>query len=662
MTHTTNISSQSENAGGRWWTIPVFMVLLSVFMLQLWLHGTRISATYDEPFHLLAGYRYLQCGDYGINPEHPPLPKILAALPIAMSAVVSPAPCGTKVTAKDEGFLTGAKFVAENGVERILTPARVAMSLFALLLAAMVFLAAREMFGPVVGLVALALLVFEPNFIAHGALVTTDMAITTTMFGAVYALYRYRQKPGRLRLLVLAVAVGLMMASKHSALVILPILVLLLLADVVLVQQLQQHSFSLSKRKVMQGALAFAGVFVIAFTVLWASYGFRYYALPNAGARSFVVGEFMDTLSGLSGRTVALLDRSRLFPEAYTFGLADIAEHNQNHDGRWTYFPLAFSMKSSVALLLLLPVGLALPVLYRERRREMLFLILPAVGYLAITMTSGINIGIRHLLPIYPFFMVLAAAGACTLAKRTRIAAVVVSLLLLLHAVTSIQTFPNYIAFSNAFWGGITQSHQQLTDSDVDWGQNLKLVKEYVEKNGNGRDCWLAYWGPGEVARVSQPCRLMPVAGWFESIEEVQIIPPVIEGLVFLSAESLPPQDLHFESFAKLKPLALLGGGIKVFEGRFEVVLTAAGSHWGRGRQLMKQGRYDEALSQNLEALKLVPEHPQAHLLLAELFAVSGKPDEAREAFEKTIQLAENHEHLPEIYIARARSGLEKLK
>ena len=109
MAHSISINTTSLRSGtdattavlrrarSRWLAIPIFVGLLGVFMLQLWLHTTSTSATYDEPFHLLAGYQYLQCGDYGINPEHPPLPKLLAALPIAMRALASPAlPCGSK--------------------------------------------------------------------------------------------------------------------------------------------------------------------------------------------------------------------------------------------------------------------------------------------------------------------------------------------------------------------------------------------------------------------------------------------------------------------------------------------------------------------------------------------------------------------------------------
>ena len=642
--------------------IPIFIGLLAVFMLQLWLHTARTSPTYDEPFHILAGYRYLQCGDYGINPEHPPLPKILAALPLATRAVAPPdLPCGSKTTKKAAGFLAGAKFVAQNGVERILIPARVAMSVVALLLAVMVFLAAREMFGPVEAFVALALLVFEPNFIAHGALVTTDTAITAAMLGTVYALYRFRQKPGKLRLVIFAVAIGLMLASKHSALLLLPIIFLLLLADILLTQLFERQSFTVSRRKILQGALALAAIPVVAFTVLWASYGFRYYALPNTNVRAFALSDFSDNLTGFSGSVVELLDRSHIFPEAYTYGLADIAEQNQNQGGHWSYFPKAFMMKTSVALLLLLPFGLAIPSLYRERRREMLFLVLPSVIYVAISLTSGFNIGIRHLLPVYPFFILLAAAGACALGRKTRIAAVVVGLLLVLHAATAIRTFPNYMPFSNAFWGGIDHTHEELTNADVDWGQNLKLVNDYIEKNRRGRDCWFAYWGPGEVARVSQPCRLMPAAGWNDSNEKIDIIPPVIEGLIFISHQALPPNDLHFENMADVKPIALLGGSIRVYEGRFEIRLASAVSHMGVGKKLLEAGRFEEAVAEQRKALEIVPNEPQAHLLLGEALAAAGKRDEARAHFDKTVGLAHVHEQLADAFIDRARRGVDKL-
>ena len=175
----------------------VVLLLFGLFSFQLWFHIVRTSVTIDEPVHILAGHRYLQCGDFGINTEHPPLLKLLAASPLIGRTFVEPyEECGSKINYRSEDFRGGMLFVAKNGVDSIVIPTRLAASLMSLLLAVLVFFAAREMFGRWASVVALALLAFEPALIAHGSLVTTDMALTTMMFVAAYALYRYLKKPG----------------------------------------------------------------------------------------------------------------------------------------------------------------------------------------------------------------------------------------------------------------------------------------------------------------------------------------------------------------------------------------------------------------------------------------------------------------------------------
>ena len=366
-------------------------------MFQLWLHIAHTSATNDEPFHIVAGYRHWQCGDYGINPEHPPLLKLLAALPIRSRAVVEPAwPCGARVTPNREGFFAGAQFLARNGFDRILIPTRLAASLMSLLLAASVFFAAKEMFGQVEAFVALTLLIFEPNLIAHGSLVTTDMALTATAFAAVYALYRYRRKPDVTRLLLTGLAFGLMLASKHSGILMPPILFLLLIADILLPARRSQAKTAASLcRDLLYNSAAYAMIFLIGLSVLWASYSFRYHALPGAAPEDgvsvvaffeYARPEVAAALYGGTGRAIDFIRRSHVFPESYVYGLADIVGGNKRWTyllgkvypgAQWFYFPLVFTIKTSIALLLLLPVALLTRELYRKHPREMLFLLVP---------------------------------------------------------------------------------------------------------------------------------------------------------------------------------------------------------------------------------------------------------------------------------------------
>src|SRR5207247_1426190 len=133
------------------------------------------SATSDEPVHILAGYRYWECGDFVINPEHPPLLKFLATAPLRARRLVEPDwPCGSRAPSKVEVAYGGAELVARNGMEQILIPTRLAAATMSVLLALLVCGVAWEMFGRAEALVALAILSFEPTVIAHGSLVTTD--------------------------------------------------------------------------------------------------------------------------------------------------------------------------------------------------------------------------------------------------------------------------------------------------------------------------------------------------------------------------------------------------------------------------------------------------------------------------------------------------------
>jgi hypothetical protein len=619
-------------------------LLLAAFVLQLRIQVTHTSATSDEPVHILAGYRYWECGDFVINPEHPPLLKLLATLPLRARRLVEPDwSCGSRVPTKVEVAYGGAQFVARNGMDRILAPARLAAASMSVLLAVLTCVLAWQMFGRLEALVALALLAFEPTVIAHGALVTTDMALTATTVLAVYTLYCYGRRPTVVRLLAAGVAVGVMLAAKHSAVVLLPILFALLVVDGLLIGQPPPATLHLGGRAWRTG-LAFIVVLLLALGVLWCSYGFRYYALPGAARETLSIADLFaanrpEVAQSLSGRLVALLHQSRLLPESYVFGLADVVALGQRPTfllghvyptGRWFYFPVAFTIKSSVALLILLPLGLLARGLYRTHPREMLFLLLPSLGYFAVSLTSGLNIGVRHLLPVYPFFMVVAAAGACWWSRQRRWCRVALVGLLVLHLAAAVRTAPSYIAFANDLWGGTRNAYRLLNDSNADWGQNLKLVDAYVREHGI-RDCWLAAIGMPDLVRPYTPCRRLPAFNWSATPQLVAIVPPVIEGTVFVSSWELPPWGgREYAALAEREPIDVIGGSILVFRGRFDVPLAAALSYAGRADQLLGWERFAEALRDARTAVELGPGDPRTHWELAAAAARNGLADEAR--------------------------------
>ena len=203
--------------------------LLLIFTLEL-VHVARVySATWDEAHHLYDGYTVWTRHDYRLNPEVPPLVKLTAALPLLPLHLYAPPNQGR--SEPKEAFLDGRAFVFGNGGDRVLFPARMACMLFSLLLAWLLYAAAREMFGDMPALAALALFVLDPNILAHGALITTDVGSACCIFGAVYAFYRYAKAPGTVRLLITGLATGLAMCAKFTGIFVLPMLLLLAVAE-----------------------------------------------------------------------------------------------------------------------------------------------------------------------------------------------------------------------------------------------------------------------------------------------------------------------------------------------------------------------------------------------------------------------------------------------
>ncbi|MEP6847787.1 MAG: phospholipid carrier-dependent glycosyltransferase [Acidobacteriota bacterium] len=636
----------------------IVLLLLGLFAFQLWFHATRTSPTVDELPHILAGHRHWQCGDFGINPEHPPLLKLLATVSLNFKTLIEPpVECGSKMTSKPESFLFGTKFIIQNGADAVVIPVRLSAALISLLLAVLVFTATWQMFGRWEALTALALLAFEPNLIANGSLVTTDMALAATAFAAFYALYKFGQKPGVIRFILVGAAVGLMLAAKHSAVIFVPILLVVLVADAFI---FRRGEMSPTKRISSQTA-SFAGFFLIALVLLWAFYGFRYHAIPAASGNTVSVESYIkannmlqpEIAESLSARIVGGVNRTHILPESYVLGLADIIASGSRNayifdrnypTGQWFYFPLAFVVKSSVALLLLLPLGFLFAFFVREKRREALFLIVPPLLFLAVALTSQLNIGVRHILPVYPFFIVITAGGAVWLSRKFDAFRFVVIALLLFHAATAVRTAPDYMAFSNDFWGGTNNTYRIFRGPDVEWGQNTKLLNEYLARE-KITDCWIAPYGLTDLIRVSQPCRLMP-GGFPADVTDQPIdpTPSAIEGTVLLSITTLPPRGgSEYLPITRSEPIAEIGGSVFVYRGRFEIPLVAALSYVIRADQLVRLDRSEEAIADGRKAVELGPDDPRTHLSLGIALARTGQKDEARREFETVIDAAKSN-------------------
>jgi hypothetical protein len=637
------------------------VLLLLVLLGEVTFSIRQQSLSWDEGDHIFAGYMSWKKVDFGINPEHPPLVKALAAIPLLPMHLKVPNPKGL-ASFKDEAYFDGRDFIFGNGGEaeadRIIFRARMAAATLTLLLGLLVFLAAREMFGDGAALFALALVVFEPNMIAHGAYVTTDMGISCFIFASIYALYRYVKAPSVGRLIVLGVATGLALASKHSGVLLLPFGLALIITEILW----PSPETGTNKRKV---ALRLAGAFLaasaIAIAVLWAFYGFRYAARPGGMPLSPSLAEYAQGLKGAEPHVYLALARWHILPESYLYGLVDVRLISDSFStyifrkvyahGVWFYFPAAFIIKSTAAFMgLLLLTGFAIATGKLRARREILFLTIPPVLYLLIATGTGLSIGARHILPMYPFLSVLIGGAALAMAYKDRRWACVVAVLLAWHVVSSARAYPDYLAYSNEFWGGPANTYKYLTDSNTDWGQQLKAVKKYLDNRGV-KDCWFAYFAEPSIqfGAYGIPCKPLPTAdsGW----TDYQIdTPQTITGTLLISAGTLTGYEWGsnvlnpYREFQKLKPVAFIQDGVFVYDGTFDMRFASALGHVTRARDLTGAGQLASALVEAQTAVAIDPDELQAQMVLGDTLTALGQPLDAKPAYQAALAIAKTME------------------
>src|SRR6201987_3744236 len=237
-----------------WITIGGAIILLLVLEGQLLYSVRRESLSFDEGDHIFAGYMSLKHHDFGLNPEHPPLVKMIAAIPLQGMNLREPQLQNRYF--KTEAYLSGRDLIFQNDFETIIFRARMAASIFALMTALLAFLTAREMFGTGAGFLTLLLITFEPNFLAHGALVTTDTGAACCLLASIYAFYRYVKSPSWGRVAVLGLAAGIFFITKHSAVLLPAMLILLAITELLRRRQVGDESR-------LRQSLRLAGVFVI---------------------------------------------------------------------------------------------------------------------------------------------------------------------------------------------------------------------------------------------------------------------------------------------------------------------------------------------------------------------------------------------------------------
>jgi hypothetical protein len=459
--------------------------LLLLFAIQsLWFIKTQ-SLTYDEPAHIVAGSEAWRLGKFERWNDHPPLGRLWLALPIAAT------PLEYQVQFTDRDFL----FTRMNpGPEWLAWRTRPMNTVLGLLLGIALWFATRRIFSEGAANLALGLFAFTPSLIAHFSLATTDGIGALFIFLVAVQLVRWRHLRTKAQTALMGLLLGGLLLSKFYAppLMLLTLLLLLLLPPDV--KQL------LSTRLNWKPTIA---AFTIAMLVLWAGYFLHISRLEisSGQVRATFPNREIRQWPTSSRRHLSILVPAGEFVE----GLREVARNNHHGRPAWflgkiypqggilAYYPVAIALKWPTVLLLLLVAAVLLRA-WRDSRctSDLLLMMLFPLVFLLFALNAKYNIGERHILPLYPFAL-LVAGGLWQHARTSSAAKIVLIVALSLNAADALRCAPDYLSYFNVFVRP-QESWRLLTDSNLDWGQGLIALRAYQQHHPDER-LQLGYFG-----------------------------------------------------------------------------------------------------------------------------------------------------------------------
>ncbi len=501
---------------------------MAIAVLLLVLAAAQISSvvqesqSYDESVHLAAGYSYWKTGDFRLNPEHPPLAKLLTSLPLLFSDLVpvTSYPEWQKPAGMGE-FDLGTSFLYRNRLpaDTLLLRGRLVTIALTLCLGLAITLWTRSRFGAPAAILALAFFCLDPNVIAHGRYVTTDMIAALTIFLSCISWARYLETDRPRDLVLAGLLFGLALVSKFSTVFLLPLHILL---------------FLIYKRNWRSPwfVLSIATLMVFGAVVILAVYGpetkamlMKAPASTDAGATALLRKQPLQEVADARTTIGSLLSWSarklRLPAHSYLVGLNSVSSHNidgqesyllgqYSQFGWWYYFPIVFLVKTPLAVLLALVIGLPLAlVAFRKPAGPIplgwLVVAITPVFYFLLSMQSQLNLGVRHILPIYPFLYIALAAVLCSVQWRWFLVPAVMAVLLVENA----TIYPHYLAFFNIASGGPANGPAILLDSNIDWGQDIKKLKIFMDQTPGQKFC-IEYFGSADLRYYKLPDPYIP--------------------------------------------------------------------------------------------------------------------------------------------------------
>jgi Dolichyl-phosphate-mannose-protein mannosyltransferase len=464
--------------------------------------------TYDEVAHLAAAHDYVTRGVCVLNVEHPPLVKQiagLALLPLELEGRAPPEPPpGTEDPVghwRSQQWISGQALLLDLNPGRAMTILTVARTpllvLWGTVLLTVVFLWVRAMVGLPAAVVALTLTALSPNLLAHARLVHTDFALTALVAAALAQTWRLRQRFTWPRAVALGALCGVALCAKYSAVLLAPMIAAIALVEIARHRAYQPglQGSPVSRGRLLLQWLALGGVVTLVALV------------PVV----LCTGRF---------------DPAWWFRAVGTLfhGHSSTYEHfcagRYALTGHWFFFPVALAVKIPLGAWGLILIGLiACTRLDVERRTDALIsLLLPTAVFLGFAMTEQQQLGVRHVLPIWPLLFAVGGIGGQWLWAMGRGGRTLLGLLLGAHLAASLWIAPDFISSFNLAAGGPRRGHLWLEDSSVDWGQDLPALARWCEETRErepGMRIAVDHFGPIEPQHWSEaipaPDRIDPI-------------------------------------------------------------------------------------------------------------------------------------------------------
>ena len=563
---------------------PMAIVLVGLYWAMAVSSQLDKSAAFDEIAHLTAGYSYWTLDDYRLHPENGVLPQRWAALPLLAGDYRFPS-LDQKAWRNATVFELGEQFFYQlgNPLETMLLRGRAMIALAGAGLGLLIYAWSRSLFGAAGGMVSLWLFVFYPGMLANGSLITSDMLLMLTLTASTWCFWTMLHRPSAATVVVSALAMGLLFVSKVSAFVMLPLALGLLVVRLIGERQRGRDDTSPpegSPLRLRPAALAVSAVvhLVMVLAVVWICYGARYSAFGPASHPEDRFSEAWEDVlpaAGILDTVIRTARAHQLLPEAFLYGFAGTLHLNQTRSsflngeysrtGWWYYFPYVVLVKTPLPLFLVLGFAAAWAVRTSRTDRsatrlwigqpwyQLVPLGMLLLAYGAVSLASNLNVGHRHILPIYPALFILAGAAASWFGARHRQAGSALAICLLWFAAESLTIRPHYLAYFNQLAGGPSHAYRHLVDSSLDWGQDLPGLRRWLDRNGAGgpspSPVYLSYFGTGNPRYYGITARLLPSF----IAHEQRSFPPLAGGIYCISATML--QGVYLEIKRGWSPL-----------------------------------------------------------------------------------------------------------